>query len=89
MPNLEIRGKTGTTQVVKKSVLKRSDKSNVSLLEHSWFVGYTSTGETPELAFAIVVEHGGSGGETAAPLLRQILSRYHDNGPNTVYQSGL
>ncbi|MGE5529249.1 MAG: penicillin-binding transpeptidase domain-containing protein [Patescibacteria group bacterium] len=34
---------------------------------HAWFVGFASSG-TRQLALAAVVEHGGSGGEVAAPI---------------------
>jgi penicillin-binding protein 2 len=32
--------------------------------------------ERPRIALAVLVEHGGSGGEAAAPVAREILARY-------------
>jgi penicillin-binding protein 2 len=36
---------------------------------HAWFVGYCPV-EQPRLAFAIVAEHGGSGGDLPAEIAR-------------------
>ena len=43
--------------------------------DHAWFVGYAPT-EDPQVAFAVVVEHGGHGGSMAAPIVRQVLEKY-------------
>jgi penicillin-binding protein 2 len=32
--------------------------------------------DAPKIAMAVLVEHGGSGGEAAAPVAREILARY-------------
>jgi penicillin-binding protein 2 len=70
-------GKTGTAQ-------KISRKGNVSFDPHSLpynlrhqalFVGYAPA-ENPTIAVAVVVEHGGFGGSTAAPIARKIFDAY-------------
>lgn len=70
-------GKTGTAQKV-------SRKGNVSLNPHSLpyhlrhqalFVGYAPA-ENPTIAVAVVVEHGGYGGSTAAPIARKIFDAW-------------
>jgi penicillin-binding protein 2 len=38
---------------------------------HAWFVGYAPAYE-PQVAVAVVLEHGGEGGTDAAPLFRQV-----------------
>ncbi|MBX9400372.1 penicillin-binding protein 2 [Lysobacter sp. BMK333-48F3] len=70
-------GKTGTAQKV-------SRKGNVSMNPHSLpyhlrhqalFVGYAPA-ENPTIAVAVVVEHGGYGGSTAAPIARKIFDAW-------------
>lgn len=42
---------------------------------HAWFVGYAPA-EDPQIAVAVVLEHGGEGGRNAAPLFRQVVEAY-------------
>ena len=72
-----IAGKTGTAQVV-------SRRGNVSLnprnlpmhLRHrALFIGYAPA-ENPTIALAVVVEGGGYGASTAAPIARKILDAW-------------
>jgi penicillin-binding protein 2 len=42
---------------------------------HAWFVGYAPTYD-PQIAVAVVLEHGGEGGANAAPLFRQVVEAY-------------
>lgn len=60
LPNLSIAGKTGTAQ----SAPGKND--------HAWFVGYVPS-DKPKYAFTVVLEHGGSGSKTAAPIARQLI----------------
>jgi penicillin-binding protein 2 len=60
IPGLLIAGKTGTAEV-------GGDKP-----DHAWFAGYVPA-DRPRYAFAVFLEHGGSGGKTAAPLARQVI----------------
>lgn len=39
---------------------------------HAWFVGYAPAND-PQVAFAVVVEAGGHGSETAAPIVKRLL----------------
>jgi penicillin-binding protein 2 len=70
-----VAGKTGTAQVFKKSAGVDADKLPKDERDHAWFVGYAPA-DDPEIAFAVVVEHGGHGGTTAAPVVRQVLEVY-------------
>lgn len=42
---------------------------------HGWFVGYAPV-DDPQIAVAVVLEHGGEGGRNAAPLFRQVIEAY-------------
>ncbi len=42
---------------------------------HAWFVGFAPA-EQPRLAVSVIVEEGGSGGQTAAPIARALFDLY-------------
>lgn len=71
-----VGGKTGTAQVfslrgqryVEKNVRER-------LRDHSWFVAYAPA-ENPKIALAVLVENGGFGSQSAAPIARQVIDYY-------------
>ncbi|MBI3914219.1 MAG: penicillin-binding protein 2 [Chloroflexi bacterium] len=42
---------------------------------HSWFAGYAPA-DNPRIAIAVIVEHGGEGSKTAAPIFREIMEKY-------------
>jgi len=79
LPNLEVAGKTGTSQVVALEKEKRDKekrgKTSARFQNHAWFVAYAPV-EAPEIAVAVLVEHGGGGGAVAAPLARRVLAAY-------------
>ncbi len=72
LPDVQVAGKTGTAQVYKHSAGIDADKLPKPERDHAWFVGYAPA-ERPRIAFAIVVEHGGHGGTSAAPIARKVL----------------
>jgi len=72
-PALHIAGKTGTAQ-------------NPGGEDHAWFVGYAPR-EAPKIAVAVLIEHGGHGGATAAPIAQSII-RVALQGPPKVEKPG-
>ncbi|MFH1829775.1 MAG: penicillin-binding protein 2 [Pseudomonadota bacterium] len=68
-------GKTGTAQVV---ALDGGAVCRTEICrDHAWFIGYAPA-ENPEIAAAVVVEHGGFGASAAAPIVGEMLQRYYD-----------
>ena len=63
---LPVVGKTGTAQVVSLPADDSPDELAPHLQHHAWFVGWTPV-TNPEVAIAVLVEHGGGGGSVAAP----------------------
>jgi penicillin-binding protein 2 len=79
-PEVTLAGKTGTAQVRRISqaervtgVRKNEDKSWEER-DHALFVAFAPYRE-PRYAVAVVVEHGGSGSQAAAPIARDILAK--------------
>jgi penicillin-binding protein 2 len=79
-----VAGKTGTSQVVRRlsdeeeELLTGDEDIPYRQRSHALFVAYAPA-ENPEIAVAVVVEHGQSGGAVAAPIARDIISRYFQN----------
>ncbi|MBI4842823.1 MAG: penicillin-binding protein 2 [Nitrospirae bacterium] len=69
----EIGGKTGTAQVVSKSVYDRNRLSE--LKDHAWFISF-APGDKPEIAVTVFIEHGGGGGAEAAPVAKNVIEAY-------------
>ncbi len=69
-------GKTGSSQVFRISEKLRRSGKTVSddywKKEHAVFVGYAPVHD-PRVVVAVLIEHGGSGSQTAAPVARKVL----------------
>ncbi|MCD6295551.1 MAG: penicillin-binding protein 2, partial [Deltaproteobacteria bacterium] len=73
-----VAGKTGTAQVValdKEKLVKQGGEVPLKFRDHAWFVAIAPA-ERPEIALAIVIEHGGHGGSAAAPIARKMIKAY-------------
>jgi penicillin-binding protein 2 len=68
-------GKTGTAQVVGRRGDKAADTSKYEHRDHALFVAYAPAA-APEIAVAVVVEHGGHGGSAAAPIAKAMIEAY-------------
>jgi penicillin-binding protein 2 len=74
LDDVVVAGKTGTAQVGKlyrniKEVGWHPD------YDHAWFAGFAPA-DKPEIAFAVIIEHGGHGGAVAAPVAMDIVRGY-------------
>jgi penicillin-binding protein 2 len=73
---IKVAGKTGTSQVVKLRDGKRGNP--YQFRDHALFVAFAPF-EKPEIAVAVVVEHGEHGGSAAAPIAGRILKAWFDS----------
>jgi penicillin-binding protein 2 len=73
-----VAGKTGTAQVIslpgEEETIEQKEIP-YQFRDHSWFVA-VAPAERPVIALSIIIEHGGTGGATAAPIAKMILEGY-------------
>ena len=74
----DVCGKTGSTQVVSTATAERLGENEKIVKTHSWFSGFAPR-DDPEIVVTILVEYGGMGGVTAAPLAKEIFRLYREN----------
>ena len=72
-----IAAKTGTAQVVG---IRQNEKYNASRMQaihrdHALFIAFAPA-DAPKIAIAVLVENGGHGGTTAAPIARAVMDYY-------------
>jgi penicillin-binding protein 2 len=74
---VKIAGKTGTAQVVKMKEDDIDDDEEIpyKFRDHSWFVGFAPY-EKPEIAVVVLIEHGGYGAVSAAPIAKTVLKAF-------------
>lgn len=71
-----VAGKTGTAQVAEMGgTTVRSENLPYAIRDHAWFVAFAPA-EKPEIAVAVLVEHGGHGGSAAAPMAKKVIEKY-------------
>jgi len=77
LDDIVVSGKTGTVQVVRMKIKKELKKEEIPYKhrDHAWFVGFAPY-EKPEIVVAVLIEHGGHGGATAAPIAKKIIKKY-------------
>ncbi len=75
---VQVAGKTGTAFVLKTARGKDEDPPlPYEQIDHAWFAGFAPA-DHPRIAFAVLVEHGGHGGDVAAPVAIEIVENYFD-----------
>ncbi|MEW5902295.1 MAG: penicillin-binding transpeptidase domain-containing protein, partial [Acidobacteriota bacterium] len=70
----DVCGKTGSTQIIGR---ERAGKLGKEIKTHSWFSGFAPQ-DNPRVVVTVLVEYGGMGGATAAPLARELFSLYRE-----------
>ncbi len=70
-------GKTGTSQVIGMKQGEKYVESKVRerFRDHALFITYAPA-ENPKIALSVLVENGGHGGSTAAPIARMVMDYY-------------
>ena len=70
-------GKTGTAQVIAMKQNEKYDEKKVDerLRDHSLFIAFAPLA-SPRIALAVIVENGGFGARTAAPIARTVLDYF-------------
>lgn len=73
-------GKTGTAQVIGIAQDKEYKKEEIpeEFQDHALFIAFAPV-ESPRIAIAIIVENGGGGSRTAAPIARKMLDQFMNN----------
>ena len=66
-----ISGKTGTAQVVSAKI----ESTKKRFKDHAWFTSYAPS-DSAEISVTVLVENGGSGSVTAAPIAKKIIETY-------------
>jgi peptidoglycan glycosyltransferase len=64
-----VAGKTGSAEY------------NAQKDSHAWFIGMSNV-EDPDLVVSVIIEGGGSGGASAAPVAKKVFDSYYNNGLN-------
>jgi penicillin-binding protein 2 len=75
LSDVRVAGKTGTSQVVKMRDSKKG--TPYQYRDHALFIAFAPY-DKPEIAVAVVVEHGEHGGAAAAPIAGRMLRAYFD-----------
>jgi penicillin-binding protein 2 len=73
----QIAGKTGTAQVftIKQEEKYNEDAIDFKMRDHALFIAFAPVHD-PQIAVAIIAEHGGHGGSVAAPIAGEIIDAY-------------
>ncbi len=77
LADIEISGKTGTSQVIsrKKDDPRSEEQRPAHHRPHAWFIAYAPSA-APEIAIAVLVEHGEHGSSAAAPIAAELIKTF-------------
>ena len=75
VPDFDVCGKTGSTQTMSRESAERLARAGHPVMTHSWFSGFAPRVH-PKIVVTVLVEFGGGGGATAAPVAGRIFSLY-------------
>lgn len=88
-PDVVVAGKTGTAQVIALEAEKVLDQDKgipVHFKDHAWFIAIAPA-DKPRLVLAIVIENGGHGGSSAAPIAGEMFKLFFGEGENQAKQN--
>jgi penicillin-binding protein 2 len=73
----QIAGKTGTAQVfsIKQDEKYNEDSIDFKMRDHALFIAFAPVSD-PQIAIAVIAEHGGHGGSVAAPIAGEVINAY-------------
>jgi len=75
----DICGKTGSTQLIStekdEELAEEEEDEEEETKTHSWFTGFAPR-DNPKIVVTVLIEYGGMGGATAAPLARKLFNLY-------------
>lgn len=69
LPGIAVAGKTATAQT---QAMREGERRRRPDQDHAWFAGYAPA-EDPRVVVVVLVERGGMGGQTAAPIAGKIF----------------
>jgi len=71
---IDVSGKTGTAQLVGRKEDDSKPEKEIShhLKAHAWFISYAQSID-PQIAVAVIVEHGEHGSSASAPIAREMI----------------
>ncbi len=72
-------GKTGSSQIKRFTEAQREAETKQADItykerDHAWFIAFTPV-EDPKYAISVLVEHGGSGSSSAAPVAKKVIKK--------------
>jgi len=73
--DFDVCGKTGSTQTMSRESAARLAQAGREIKTHSWFSGFAPR-DHPRIIVTVLVEYGGGGGATAAPVARRIFEAF-------------
>ena len=85
LKGVKVAGKTGTAQVIRMAQNFRKgdmDRMPLKFRDHAWFIAYAPC-ENPQIAIAVLVEHGGFGAAAAVPIAKKVMEKYFSLEPES------
>jgi len=73
----DVCGKTGSTQTMSRESAERLARAGRVIKTHSWFSGFAPRVD-PRIVVTVLVEYGGGGGATAAPVAGRIFALWKE-----------
>ena len=73
--DFDVCGKTGSTQTMSRESAAKLAQAGREVKTHSWFSGFAPRTDA-RIAVTVLVEYGGGGGATAAPVAGQIFDKF-------------